>query len=128
MWPHSPRSLAGRRAEGAGAKGSRFGFRFDCHAQNSGSRTSAARAERGCGEQRDFSEALVLVPNSYFISGHAYQYPLTHPVQAASETPAPRAARAAQRTAHGLPAVVVPSIAQNNTITPHPPSVAIVVI
>ncbi|KAJ1489632.1 glycosyl transferase family 41-domain-containing protein [Baffinella frigidus] len=51
----------------------------------------------------DFSEAMVLVPNSYFISGHAYQYPLDNPIQAASETTAPLGARAGARSAHGLP-------------------------
>jgi protein O-GlcNAc transferase len=52
---------------------------------------------------RDYTEALVLVPHSYFISGHAFQYPLDGPAQRAARAGAPPAARAAARRAAGLP-------------------------
>jgi predicted O-linked N-acetylglucosamine transferase (SPINDLY family) len=49
----------------------------------------------------DYTEALVLVPHSYFISGHPFQYPLVGPAARAADAPA--AARAAARRAAGLP-------------------------
>ena len=36
--------------------------------------------------QADYSEAMVLVANSYFISGHRYQYRLDNPVQVSRVT------------------------------------------
>ena len=52
--------------------------------------------------QADYSEAQVLVANSYFISGHRYQYLLGNSVQKASEAGASPHARARAREAHGL--------------------------
>jgi hypothetical protein len=45
----------------------------------------------------------VLVANSYFISGHRYQYLLNNSAQLASEIEAPPQARAAARQQQGLP-------------------------
>ena len=36
--------------------------------------------------QADYSEAMVLVANSYFVSGHRYQYRLDNPVQVSRVT------------------------------------------
>ena len=53
--------------------------------------------------QDDYTESMVLVPNSYFISGHRYQYLLDHRVQLASQVQASAEERGNAREEHGLP-------------------------